>query len=214
MLHGLIAFWFRILEDWGYLGIILLMAMESSIFPVPSEVVMPPAAYWVAQGRMEFWPVVLAGTFGSWLGSAITYWVARSVGRAVIERYGKWVHITPQGIDRAERMLRRFEAGGVFFSRLLPVVRHLISIPAGILRMDFRVFSLVTTAGAFVWCWILTRFSLYVFERHAGADLIGDPAALVSLMKQESMPLVAGIAVLCLLYFTALILSGKKSSSA
>ena len=67
MLHDLIAFWFRILENWGYLGIVVLMAMESSIFPVPSEVVMPPAAYWVSQGRMEFWPVVLAGTFGSWM---------------------------------------------------------------------------------------------------------------------------------------------------
>jgi membrane protein DedA with SNARE-associated domain len=212
MLHGLIAFWFRILEEWGYAGIVVLMAMESSIFPVPSEVVMPPAAYWVTQGRMSFWGVVLAGTFGSWLGSAITYWVARGVGRAVIERYGKWVHITASGIDRAERMLHRYEAGGVFFSRLLPVVRHLISIPAGILRMDFMLFSVVTTLGAFLWCWILTRFSLHVFEKHAASDLMGDPAALVHVMKQESLPLVAGIAVLGALYFTALALSKPKRS--
>src|ERR1041384_5965280 len=99
MLHGLIAFWFKLLNDWGYLGIVLLMAMESSIFPVPSEVVIPPAAFWASQGKMSFWGVVLAGTFGSWLGSAITYWVSLRVGRAVVLRFGKWVHITPEKIE-------------------------------------------------------------------------------------------------------------------
>src|SRR6185369_2373340 len=103
MLHGLVAFWFKLLNDWHYLGIIVLMAMESSIFPVPSEVVIPPAAYWAAQGKMSFWGVVLAGTFGSWLGSAITYWVAFGLGRAFILKFGKWIHITPEKVERAER---------------------------------------------------------------------------------------------------------------
>lgn len=212
MLHGLIAFWFKLLQEWGYLGIVVLMAMESSIFPVPSEIVIPPAAYWATQGQMSFWGVVVAGTFGSWLGSAITYWVARSVGRTVIQRYGKWLRISPDGIDRAERMLHRYEAGGVFFARLLPVVRHLISIPAGVIRMDFRVFSLVTVLGAFVWCWILARFSTHIFSRHQGDDLMSDPEQLMALVKHESLPLVAGMAGLFLLYVLAAWLTAPRAT--
>lgn len=213
MFSGLIVFWFELLSDWGYLGVVVLMAMESSIFPVPSELVIPPAIYWATQGQMSFWGVVWAGTIGSWLGSAVTYWVARGVGRAVIQRYGKWVHITPASIDRAEHMVHRYEASGVFFSRLLPLVRHVISIPAGIIRMDFRVFSLVTIAGAFAWCWILARFSESIFARHSGADLMKDPAAMVELIKHESLPLIIGILVLCVLYLAAIRLSTPKPAA-
>ena len=81
MLHELLQTWFNWVNDWGYWGVILLMAMESSIFPVPSEVVMPPAAFLAAQGKMNLWGVIAAGTFGSWLGSAITYAVSRAFGR-------------------------------------------------------------------------------------------------------------------------------------
>jgi membrane protein DedA with SNARE-associated domain len=213
MFNELIIFWFELLSDWGYLGVVVLMAMESSIFPVPSELVIPPAIYWATQGQMSFWGVVWAGTLGSWLGASITYWVARGVGRAVIQRYGKWVHITPASIDRAEHMVHRYEASGVFFSRLLPVVRHVISIPAGVIRMNFRVFSLVTAAGAFAWCWILARFSEYIFTRHSGADLMKDPAAMVELIKHESLPLILGILVLCVLYLAAIRLSTPKQAA-
>jgi membrane protein DedA with SNARE-associated domain len=210
MFSGLIVFWFRLLSDWGYLGVVVLMAMESSIFPVPSELVIPPAIYWATQGQMSFWGVVWAGTLGSWLGASITYWVAQAVGRVVIQRYGKWVHITPASIDRAERMVHRYEASGVFFSRLLPVVRHVISIPAGIIRMDFRVFSAVTTAGAFAWCWILAKFSESIFARHSGKDLLENPETMVTLIKHESLPLIIGILVLCALYLAALRISAPK----
>jgi membrane protein DedA with SNARE-associated domain len=210
MFSGLIVFWFGLLSDWGYLGVVVLMALESSIFPVPSELVIPPAIYWATQGQMSFWGVVWAGTLGSWLGASVTYWVAQVVGRAVIQRYGKWVHITPESIDRAEHMVHRYEASGVFFSRLLPVVRHVISIPAGIIRMDFRVFSLVTAAGAFAWCWILAKFSESIFARHSGADLMENPEAMVELIKHESLPLILGILALCALYLAAIKLSTPK----
>ena len=213
MFASLIAFWFQLLSNWGYVGIIFLMALESSIFPVPSELVIPPAIYWASQGQMSFWGVVAAGTLGSWLGASITYWVARAVGRAVVVRYGKWLHVSPAGIDRAERIVHRYEAGGVFFARLLPVVRHVISIPAGVIRMDFRVFSMVTLLGSFAWCWILAEFSLYVFARHPGADLVGDPEQMVRLFKHEILPLVGAILVLCALYLAGIGLSsrGKKA---
>lgn len=212
MLHGLIAFWFKLLNDWGYFGVIVLMALESSIVPVPSEVVIPPAAYWASQGKMSFWGVVLSGTLGSWIGSAISYWVALWVGRAFILKFGKWVHITQDKVERAERFVHRYEAGGIFFARLLPVVRHLISIPAGIIKMNFLTFSIMTTAGSFVWCYILAKFSMHVFSKHPGKDPIEDPEAMVHLLKQESLPLVGGIVALCALYFVAMKLTAPKAT--
>jgi membrane protein DedA with SNARE-associated domain len=213
MFANLIAFWFQLLSNWGYVGIVFLMALESSIFPVPSELVIPPAIYWASQGQMSFWGVVAAGTLGSWIGASVTYWVARSVGRIVVARYGKWFRISPASIDRAEHIVHRYEAGGVFFARLLPVVRHVISIPAGLIRMDFGVFSLVTVIGSFAWCWILAEFSLYIFASHPGADLVGDPQQMIRLFKHEILPLVGGILALCALYLAGIGLSsrGKKA---
>src|SRR3954453_23131043 len=140
-MHHLLEIWFQWVLNWGYLGIILLMAMESSIFPVPSEIVIPPAAFLAAQGQLSLAGVVIAGTVGSYLGSAITYWVSRLVGRPLIMKYGRFFLLPPSKLEDAERWLARYEASGVFFARLLPVVRHLISIPAGIVRMNFATFS-------------------------------------------------------------------------
>ena len=140
-MHHLLEIWSGWVLHWGYLGIVVLMAMESSIFPVPSEVVIPPAAFLAAQGHLNFWGVIVAGTVGSYLGAAITYWISRALGRALIVRYGRWFFISPEKLERAEIWLSRYETGGVFFARLLPVVRHLISIPAGIVRMNFVNFQ-------------------------------------------------------------------------
>jgi membrane protein DedA with SNARE-associated domain len=212
MLHGLMQVWFGWVRDGGYLGIIALMAMESSILPVPSEIVIPPAAFWAAQGRMSFAGVVLAGTFGSWLGSAISYWVSRWIGRAVILRWGKLVLITPDKLDRAEHFVQRYEIGGVFFARLLPVLRHLISIPAGIARMSFGMFSLVTAFGAFVWCCVLAWFGAKITAAHP--DLMQDPEALVAMIKQEGHWIVAAVLVLCALYFLVIRLTNRPSAPA
>jgi len=212
-MHALIAFWFKLLNDWGYLGIVALMAMESSIFPVPSELVIPPAAYWATQGKMSFWGVVFAGTIGSYLGSAITYWVARWLEKAIVVRFGKWFHITQEKVERAERFVHRYEAGGIFFARLLPVVRHLISIPAGFIKMNFATFSVMTTVGSFTWCLVLAWFSGRVFEKHKGDDLLADPDAMVHLIKHESLPLIGGIAAICALYFLAMKLTAPKQQA-
>jgi membrane protein DedA with SNARE-associated domain len=212
MLHGLLQVWFGWVRDGGYLGVIALMAMESSIFPVPSEIVIPPAAFWASQGRMSLAGVVLAGTFGSWLGSAITYWVSRGIGRAVILRWGRIVFITPDGLNRAERFVERYEVGGVFFARLLPVIRHLISIPAGIARMSFGVFSLVTVLGAFVWCSVLAWFGARITAAHP--DLMNDPEALVRMVKQEGHWIVIAVLVLCALYILVMRLTARSAEPA
>src|SRR3954467_2028467 len=99
-MHHLIQIWFQWVEQWGYLGIILLMAMESSIFPVPSEIVIPPAAFLAAQGKLNFYGVTAAGTFGLWLGAAITYWISFWVGRVVIVRWGRFFFVSEEKLVR------------------------------------------------------------------------------------------------------------------
>jgi membrane protein DedA with SNARE-associated domain len=207
-MHSLIAFWFSLVNKWGYLGVILLMAMESSIFPVPSEVVIPPAAYLAAQGNMSYWGVVAAGTFGSWLGSAITYWISKWVGRLIIVKWGHFFMISEAKLERAERFMHRYEAGGIFFARLLPVVRHLISIPAGIIRMNFAVFSVMTIIGSFSWCCVLAWFGAKMSHDHP--ELINDPAAMVHAIKHESIWIIGFVALFCGLYFLAMRLTAPK----
>ena len=210
MLHGLLQVWFGWVRDGGYLGIVLLMAMESSILPVPSEIVIPPAAFWAAQGRMSFAGVIMAGTFGSWLGSAVSYWVSRWIGRAVILRWGRIVLIKPEGLKRAEDFVERYGVGGVFFARLLPVLRHLISIPVGIARMSFGVFSLVTALGAFVWCSVLAWFGAKITAAHP--DLMNDPEALMRMMQQEGRWIAGAVIAMGLLYVLVIRLTSRSST--
>ncbi len=207
-MHHLLEIWFGWVQHGGYWGIIALMAMESSIFPVPSEVVIPPAAFLAAQGHLSYTGVILAGTFGSWLGSAITYWVALVVGRPVVQRFGKYFFVPPEKLERAEVWLQRYEAGGVFFARLLPVIRHLISIPAGIVRMNFWIFSAVTIVGSAIWCTVLTYLGAQAY--HAQPDLLQNRDGLIHLMKAKSFTIVLFIAVLAVLYLLVLRLTAKR----
>jgi membrane protein DedA with SNARE-associated domain len=147
-MHDLIAIWFQWVRDWGYFGVLLLMAMESSVLPVPSEVVIPPAAYWASQGRMTIAGVILAGTLGSYIGAAVMYSASRWLGRPLVLKWGRLVGITPEKLERSERFLERYELGGIFFARLLPVIRHLIGIPAGIVEMRFLPYSVMTLIGS------------------------------------------------------------------
>ena len=209
-MHQLLELWFGWVLNWGYLGIILLMAMESSIFPVPSEVVIPPAAFLAAQGHLNFTGVVVAGTVGSYLGSAITYWVARALGRPILMRYGKYFLMGPEKLERAEVWLARYEAGGIFFARLLPVIRHLISIPAGIVRMNFTVFSIVTTIGSAIWCYILALLGDKAYR--VQPDLISNPDAMVAFIKSQSMWIVLLIVVFAALYLAVMRLSARRAA--
>jgi len=158
MLKALLDWYTNTLQTGGYPVIVLMMAMESTIVPLPSEVIIPPAAhlaYTSASGRLSVLGVIIAGTLGSWLGATIMYWAARVAGRPLVLRYGRYALISPEKIEGAERWASHFGPMGVFVSRLLPVVRHLIGIPAGIVRMDFRLYSLFTLLGSGLWCCVL-----------------------------------------------------------
>jgi len=205
-MHHLLQIWFGWVQEWGYPGIILLMAMESSIFPVPSEVVIPPAAFLATQGRFNVWGVIAAGTFGSWLGASMTYWVSRWLGRIVIVKWGRLFMISEAKLIRAEQWLARYEAGGIFFARLLPVVRHLISIPAGIVRMNFTTFSIMTIVGSALWCGVLAWFGQTVIT----PEMLRDPAGMALALKAKSHLIVAAVLVLCVLYFVVMRLTKPR----
>lgn len=198
MFHSLLTTWFQLTRDWGYAGVFTLMAIESTVFPLPSEVVIPPAAYWAQQGHFHFWGVVLAATGGSWAGAAISYWVARTVGRPLILRYGRFVLVTESKWLLAEKWIQHYSFGGVFFSRLLPVVRHLVSLPAGAARMGFATFSLMTLAGSFVWSTVLAWFGARVLADEP--RLLEDPAALSRVLKAKLLWFVVAAIVMFALY--------------
>ena len=210
-MHHLLETWFHWVLTGGYVGIIVLMAMESSIFPVPSEIVIPPAAFLAAQGKLSFTGVVLAGVLGSYLGSAITYWASRLIGRPLIVKYGRFVLVTPKKLEQAEQWLARYEAGGVFFARLLPVVRHLISIPAGIVRMNFGLFSFVTIAGSALWCWILAYLGDKAYRLEP--ELLTSPDALVRFIHGQSRGILLVVALFAALYMLGLRLMKPRSGA-
>lgn len=155
------------LLDLGYPGIVALMAMESSVLPVPSELVMPPAGYWVAKREMNFVVVVACGVLGSVLGALANYYMAHWLGRPLLERFGKYVLLTHRALERSERFFAEHGEISTLIGRLLPVIRHLISIPAGLHRMPLPRFVAYTSLGAGVWCAILTWIG-YFLGQHEG----------------------------------------------
>ncbi len=164
-LHQFSDWYLSTLSQGGYWLIAGLMALESTIVPIPSEVIIPPAAYLAhRQGEFSLFGVVLAGTIGSWVGASVMYWGSRWLGRPVVMRLGPYVGIAAKKIEMAEAWSAHYGWAGVFFSRLLPVIRHLIGIPAGILRMDFRWYAAATLAGSLLWTTVLAWLGRTVGE--------------------------------------------------
>src|SRR6476469_11046992 len=209
-MHAVLKVWIGWVLKGGYGGIILLMAMESSIFPVPSEIVIPPAAFLASEGKLNTFGVIAAGTFGSWLGATATYWAALWLGRVFIGRWGRYFLLSEHKLERAERWIRRYEAGGIFFARLLPVIRHIISIPAGIIRMNFATFSVMTLAGSALWCSVLAWFGQKVLTREMIESK--DATALIKAVKESGHfhTIVIACVVLTVLYLAAVSLTDKK----
>lgn len=177
LLQPLIDWYLSKLQDGGYPLIALLMAVESSILPLPSELVVPPAAHLAAQKGITFFGfhltglaaqagIVIAGAIGSWVGATAMYWASRWAGRPLVMRFGKYFFIPAEKVEGAERWATRYGSFGIFASRLLPVVRHLIGIPAGIVRMDYLKFSIYTLIGSAVWCAVLCWLGVKI-----GADI-------------------------------------------
>lgn len=161
-MHNLINWLVESIGAMGYPGIFILMAMESSVIPVPSELVMPPAGYLVQAGKMEMLPVILCGTFGSLLGAYLNYFASHYLGRPLLLKYGKYVWITEEKFAKVETFFLRHGEISTFVGRLLPVVRHLISLPAGLAGMNHLKFSLYTLLGAGIWVTVLTWIGYFI----------------------------------------------------
>jgi membrane protein DedA with SNARE-associated domain len=162
LVQRLLAAYQHSLQTGGYPYLIFLMALESSVVPIPSEFIIPPAVLMVAAGSggMTLTGIVISAVVGSWIGASVMYWAARTAGRPLIIAYGRRFMIPPARVEQAEAWSARFGSFGIFLSRMLPVVRHLIGIPAGIVRMNYGKFSLYTVLGSAVWCSVLTYVSV------------------------------------------------------
>lgn len=163
-MHALVQWLLDTIGSMGYPGIFLLMAMESSVIPVPSELVMPPAGYLAFQGKMNMVAAILCGTLGSLAGAYANYFASHYLGRPLIIKYGKYVLIPPDKFERVELFFLKHGEISTFIGRLLPVVRHLISIPAGLAGMNHLRFSFYTLLGAGIWCSILTGIGYIIGE--------------------------------------------------
>jgi len=150
-------------ERFGYIGVVIAMTIESCAIPLPSELILPFAGWSVSRGLIEpltsspwsYWPAVLAGVLGNTLGSLASYALGAYGGRPLVERYGKYVLISAHDLELAERWFARFGEATVFFSRMLPIVRTFISVPAGIARMPLWRFTLFSILGAVPWVMLL-----------------------------------------------------------
>ena len=158
-LETLASFIILLISSLGYAGIIIAMAIESASIPLPSEVIMPFSGFLVSQGKLDFWLVVLSGAagcvLGSWIAYAVGYFGGESVVRDLIRKFGKYVLVFEYELDEAEEWFRKYGATITFTSRLLPVVRTFISLPAGIAKMNFKAFSVYTFTGSLIWSALL-----------------------------------------------------------
>ncbi len=146
----------------GYPGIIIMMFLESSFFPFPSEVVIPPAGYLASRGQMNLFLVVVCGVTGSIFGALFNYWLAAKMGRPAILRLGRWVGLTESGFARVEDFFHHHGGISTFIGRLIPGVRQYISFPAGLARMPLLPFIICTGLGAAIWIVILALIGYLV----------------------------------------------------
>lgn len=191
LFQSLVQWLVAVIGHMGYPGIVGLMFLESSFFPFPSEVVVPPAGYLVYKGEMNLLLVIAAGIVGSILGALFNYWIAVKWGRPFFERYGKYFLVSPESLDKAEAFFAKHGTISTFTGRLLPVIRQYISLPAGLARMPLKPFCLYTAFGSGIWVVILALVGYY----------IGDNQALIHQEIQKiTYVLLAACAVLVALY--------------
>ncbi len=201
MLHDIATYLVSTIGEMGYWGIFFLMFLESTFFPFPSEIIMIPAGYLAYQGEMNLYVVVVVGILGSVAGALFNYYIARHFGRAFLLKYGTYMFIKPQTLEKLEHFFGTHGEISTFNGRLIPGIRQLISLPAGLAKMSVVKFSLYTALGAGVWVIVLVALGY----------LLGSNEALIShYLHTATMMALAGVGVVTLLY---LFLSKNSASS-
>jgi membrane protein DedA with SNARE-associated domain len=167
MLHDIVGFIVDIVSELGYIGIFIMMFLESSFFPFPSEVVMVPAGYLASKGEMNIYMAIGAGIIGSLAGAVFNYLLAVKYGRAFLSKYGKYVLVKEETLQKMEDFFAKHGHISTFSGRLIPAVRQYISLPAGLARMNLWKFSLYTSLGAGIWVLILTLLGYFIGQNEA-----------------------------------------------
>ena len=174
------------MESLSYWGIGLLMFAENLFPPIPSELIMPLAGFTVAQNKMSFVPAVLAGVIGTILGAFPWYYAGKLVGeqrlKGLADKYGKWITVSSQDIDKAQRWFTRYGNKAVFFGRLVPGVRTLISLPAGMSNMPLAPFILYSTLGTTLWVMVLTFLGYILGDNYKLVEKYLDPVSKIVLV--------------------------------
>jgi len=177
--------------DWGYLGIFILMAIESSFIPFPSEIVLIPAGYVASKGEMDILTIMFSSLGGSMVGAFINYYLALLLGRKVLNRYGKYFFISQANLEKMDNYFEKHGAISTFVGRLIPGIRQLISIPAGLARMSLVRFSLYTALGATIWSSILVMLGYFIGENQELIDIY---------LKQITVGVVVAMFLISVLY--------------
>ncbi|MDH5480792.1 MAG: DedA family protein [Nitrosomonas sp.] len=189
MITEIISWIVSIVGSLGYPGIFLLMLLESSFVPFPSEVIMIPAGYLASKGEMNITIVIVCGILGSLLGALLNYYLATKLGRPLLLYYGKYVMFNKDNLKKMEDFFSRHGHISTFTGRLIPMIRQYISIPAGLARMNLSVFCFYTSLGAGIWVIILTILGYYIGENEA-------------LVKEYLHDIVIALIILCSLLIT------------
>ena len=178
--------------DWGYLGIFIMMAIESSFIPFPSEIVLIPAGYLASQGEMSLGMIMTAALGGSMVGAFTNYFLALTLGRKILQNYGKYFFVKESALEKMDSYFLKHGHISTFIGRLIPGIRQLISIPAGLARMNLGVFSLYTAMGAGIWALILTLLGYFIGENQELIDIY---------LKQITMAVVGVLVIAGFVYY-------------
>ena len=189
MLDTIITWVVETVNHWGYFGIFAAMFLESSFFPFPSEVIMIPAGYLAYQEQMNLFVAILVGIGGSLAGALFNYWLAVVLGRPLLERYGRYIFLRAETLDKLESFFQKHGEISTFSGRLIPGIRQYISLPAGLSRMHLGRFSLFTVLGAGLWVSVLALLGYFVGQNEALVGKYLHNATIVALIFVAGMVL-------------------------
>ena len=190
MIHEYAQLLVDLIFDWGYLGIFIMMAIESSFIPFPSEIVLIPAGYLASQGEMSVFMIMLSALGGSMIGAFINYFLAFTLGRKILVKYGKYFFIKESALLKMESFFEKHGHISTFSGRLIPGIRQLISIPAGLARMNLLEFSLFTALGAGIWALVLTLLGYFIGENQ---ELINTYLTQITIGVVALLVVIAGV---------------------